>query len=125
MKWLRLASMLSVALPAIVLAQTTKIERQITGPPDTNIGAEVFTAIKEDCTTGPLPVVRLLTPPAHGNVTMMQASVKATNKCAGGDFPAFATIYRSTKDFIGQDDFSLEAKIGSATEIIQFTVTIR
>ena len=125
MKWPTLGFVFLVALPAIALAQTSKVERQIAGRPDTNIGAEIFTAINDDCTTGLLPTVRLLTPPAHGNVTMMQASVKATNKCAGGDFPAFATIYRSTKDFIGQDDFSLEAKIGSATEIIQFTVTIR
>src|SRR5262245_7710254 len=110
---LTLTSVLSVALPAIVLAQTSTIERQIAGPPDTNLNVHVFTAISEDCTSGPLPEVRLLKPPAHGNVTMLQGSVKATKKCAGNDFPAWVTLYRSTKDFIGQDNFTLEAKSGS------------
>ena len=124
MKWPVLASILSVAASAVAVAQTP-IERQLTGPPDTNINAGVFTAINQDCSTGSLPEVRLVAPPAHGNVTVTQASVHATKKCAGSDFPALVAIYRSTKDFTGRDNFSLEVKETTGETQIQIAVTVK
>ena len=56
------------------------------------------------------PVVRLLSPPAHGKVTVKQGRLRATNmkQCLGMELPAFVAIYRSVPDFIGQDNFTLE-----------------
>ena len=39
------------------------VERQVKGKPDTNINAGIFATIRNDCTAGPLPAVRLVTPP--------------------------------------------------------------
>jgi hypothetical protein len=114
-------------LPAFAFGQTPTIDRQVKGKPDTNINAGIFTSIKRDCTAGPLPVVRLVTPPAHGKVTVKQGRLRATNlkQCLGMDLPAFIAIYRSAQDFIGQDLFTLEV-IGAEgkSQIQRITVTV-
>jgi hypothetical protein len=114
-------------LPAFALAQTPTIDRQVRGKPDTNINAGIFTTLRRDCTAGPLPVVRLVTPPAHGKVTVKQGKLRATNlkQCLGTELPAFVAIYRSAQDFIGQDLFTLEViGAGGKSQIQRITVTV-
>jgi hypothetical protein len=128
MKWPTLASIcFLLALPAIALGQTQTIERQVKGKPDTNINAGIFTTLRRDCTAGPLPAVRLVTPPAHGKVTVKQGKLRATNlkQCLGLELPAFVAIYRSAQDFIGQDVFTLEViGAGGKSQIQRITVTV-
>jgi len=132
MKFLGLASIVFLlALPTLALAQepsqTPTVDRQIKGKPDTNINAGIFASVRQDCTAGPLPVIRLLTPPAHGKVTMKQGRLRATNlkQCLGVEVPAFIAIYRSAKDFVGEDNFTLEV-IGTSgkSQIQRVIVTI-
>jgi hypothetical protein len=118
---------LLLALPAVVHAQTSTIERQVKGTSNANINAGIFASIRRDCTAGPLPVVRLLSPPAHGKVTVKQGRLRATNmkQCLGMELPAFVAIYRSVPDFIGQDNFTLELiDVGGKAQIQQITVTV-
>jgi len=128
MKWPTLAALsLLIVLPGFAWAQQPTVQREVKGKPDTDIRAGVFATIRKDCTAGPLPVVRLVTPPAHGKVTVKQGNLRATNvkNCLGMELPAFIAIYRSKRDFIGQDRFTVEV-IGSngKTQIQQITVTV-
>ncbi len=116
-----------LALPALASAQTPTVDRQVKGKPDTNINAGIFATVRRDCTAGPLPVVRMLTPPAHGKVTVKQGKLRATNlkQCLGMELPAFVAIYRSAKDFIGQDQFTVEVTSSNGKKQIQrITVTV-
>jgi hypothetical protein len=118
---------LLLALPAVVHAQTSTIERQVKGTSNANINAGIFASLRRDCTAGPLPVVRLLSPPAHGKVTVKQGRLRATNmkQCLGMELPAFVAIYRSVPDFIGQDNFTIELiGVGGKAQIQQITVTV-
>jgi hypothetical protein len=128
MKWSTPASIyFLLALPTFALGQTPTIERQVKGKPDTNINAGIFTTVRNNCTAGPLPVVRLLTPPAHGKVTVKQGNLRATNlkQCLGMELPAFVAIYRSAQDFTGQDVFTLEViGAGGKSQIQRITVTV-
>jgi hypothetical protein len=128
MKWPTLAALFGLlALPALALAQEGAIQREVKGRPDTDINAGIFATIRKDCTAGPLPAVRLVTPPAHGKVTVKQGKLRATNvkNCLGMELPAFVAIYRSARDFVGQDRFTLEV-VGSngKTQVQQVTVTV-
>src|SRR5262245_25794930 len=118
---------LFLVLPPIALAQAPTVERKVKGKPDTNINAGIFATVRQDCTAGPLPVVRLVTPPTHGKVTMKQGRLRATNlkQCLGVEVPAFVAIYRSAKDFVGQDVFTVEV-VGAEgkTQVQRITVTI-
>ena len=128
MKWPTLTSVCFLfVVPTLALGQTPMIERQVKGKPDTNINAGIFTTIRNDCTSGPLPAVRLLTAPAHGKVTVKQGRLRATNikQCLGLELPAFVAIYRSAQDFIGQDTFTLEViGAGGKSQIQRVTVTV-
>jgi len=128
MKWLRLLSItFLLAASPIVFGQEPTIERQFKGKPDTNINVGFFTTIKPDCTAGPLPVIRLITPPAHGKVTVARGRLQATNlkQCLGADLPAFVALYRSAPDYIGQDSFTIEV-VGAngKKQLQQITVTL-
>ena len=117
-----------LSLPALRIGANAKrsIDRS-GGKPDTNINAGIFTTLRRDCTAGPLPAVRLVTPPAHGNVTVKQGKLRATNlkQCLGTELPAFVAIYRSAQDFIGQDLFTLEViGAGGKSQIQRITVTV-
>ena len=128
MKWLGLWPIgILLALPPIAFGQEPTIERQFKGKPDTNINVGFFTTIKPDCTAGPLPVIRLVTPPIHGKVTVTRGRLQATNlkQCLGADLPAFVALYRSAPDYIGQDTFTIEVVGASGKkQLQQITVTL-
>ena len=116
-----------LALGSLALGQPPAIERQVNGRSDTNINAGIFFTIRHDCTAGPLPVIRLLTPPTHGKVVMKQGRLRATNlrQCLGTELPAFVAIYRSAANFIGKDVFTIEViDAAGKAQIQRITVSV-
>ena len=58
---------------------------------------------------------------------MRQGRLRATNvqQCLGIEVPAFVAIYRSVKDFIGQDSFTVEVTgEGGKRQVQRITVTV-
>ena len=96
-----------------VRAQDDVVERQLKGAPGRDVRAGVFTDIRPDCTSGPLPAIRLATPPAHGSVTVRRGTLKATNikQCLALEVPAFVAFYRAAADYSGADVFELEISL--------------
>ena len=116
-------------LGGIALAQTASrtIERTVKSIPnkDTQIG--VYLNVLPDCTSGPLPTIRLVTPPASGKVVVKSAKVKATNykACLALEVPAFVAFYKSPPEFFGNDVMTIEVKFaGGRTEIQKITVNV-
>lgn len=106
--------------------QGNVVERQITAAPGQvkRFGAYINT--RPDCTPGPLPAIRLVTPPAHGTVTIKRATFKATNfkQCLAIEVPALVAFYRAGVDFSGTDEFSLEVtSAGGRKEMQHFQVS--
>lgn len=128
MKRRLLATLFIFALPVIAaVAQSQTIERQYKTKPETNINVGIFTSIHKDCTAAPLPVIRLVVPPAHGKVVVKQGRLRATNlkQCLGAELPAFVAIYRSAAGFIGQDVFTLEViSSGGKAQFQRITVSV-
>lgn len=92
------------------LAVSAQTERQIKGVPGKDVRVAVYVDIKPDCTSGPLPAIRLAVPPAHGRVTVKRGTLKATNlkQCLATDVPAFVVFYRAAEAYSGADEFVLE-----------------
>ena len=86
------------------------IERAVSAAPGHDVRVGVYTDIRSDCTTGPLPAIRLAVAPAHGAVSVKRGTLKATNfkQCLGIDVPAFVAFYRAAAEFTGSDIFELE-----------------
>ena len=130
----RLSRLLFVAATILCIgtltayAQDDVVERQLKAAPGRDVRAGVFTDIRPDCTSGPLPAIRLATPPAHGSVTVRRGTLKATNikQCLAIEVPAFVAFYRAAADYSGADVFELEISLPNSVkrrERVHVTVT--
>jgi hypothetical protein len=109
-----------------VPAETT-VERSFKALPnkDTQIG--VFLNVLPDCTSGPMPTIRLVSPPTAGKVVVKTAKVKATNykACLALEVPGFVAFYKSPPEFLGDDVLTIEVKFaGGRTEIQKITIKV-
>jgi hypothetical protein len=112
---------------AVAQEQSRTVERTVKSVPnkDTQIG--VYINVQSDCTSGPLPTIRLVSPPASGKVVVKSAKIKATNykACLALEVPAYIAFYKSPADFIGNDVMTIEVKFaGGRTEIQKITVNL-
>ena len=87
-------------------------EREFKGPAGRYIRVLVLTNVKPDCTSGPLPTVRLVTPPANGTITVRRVRLNATNvkQCLSLEIPALVALYRSAPEFEGSDTATVEIR---------------
>lgn len=123
--WLA-AALLLVASFAPACAQSGQIERVVKVAPGRDVRVGIYTNIRPDCSSGPLPAIRLARPPAHGAVTVRRAMLKATNvrQCLAIDAPALVAFYRAPQNFSGADEFELEITFsGGHKQIQDFRVT--
>jgi hypothetical protein len=116
-----------MAVPATAQEQSRTVERTVKSVPnkDTQIG--VYINVQPDCTSGPLPTIRLVSPPASGKVVVKTAKIKATNykACLALEVPAYIAFYKSPADFLGDDVLTIEVKFaGGRTEIQKITVNV-
>ncbi len=104
-----------------VRAQTAMLERQFKVLPGHDVRVAIFTSIRPDCTSGPLPAIRLAAAPAHGTVTVKRTTRKATNfkQCLATEVPAFVAFYHAAADFTGDDAFNLEITFAASRKEIQ------
>jgi hypothetical protein len=129
MNRLLLAAALALFGPATSWAQSEvrTVERAVKAAPskDTQIG--VYVNVLPDCTSGPLPTIRLATPPSSGKVVVKTGKVKATNykACLALEVPAYIAFYKSPPDFLGDDVLTIEVKYpGGRTEWQKITVKV-
>ncbi len=86
-------------------AQDQTVHRTAKGQTGKDIRIGVYLNVQADCSSGTLPSIRLLTPPANGVATVKRAKISLTNykNCMALEVPAFIAIYRSKANFVGTD----------------------
>jgi len=103
------------------------VQRDVKAQPGRDVRVGIYTNIRPDCTSGPLPAIRLATAPQHRTVTVKRGMLKATNvkQCLATDVPAFVAFYRAATDFTGADEFQLEiSSAGGRKQIEHFQVSV-
>ena len=116
-----------VGLGASALAQDRTVERRAKGPSGANIRIGMYINVKPDCTSGPLPTIRLVGVPENGKVNVRRVNVQATNyrQCLALSVPGYIAFYRSRPGFSGTDRVTLEIKLPDGrTEVQKITVTV-
>lgn len=116
-----------LAFPASSWAQSTTVERNAQGLTAKDIRIGVYLNVQSDCTSGTLPAIRLVDPPANGTVNVKRGKVTATNykQCMALEVPGFIAFYRSKADFTGTDVVTIEVKYPEGrTEIQRITVKV-
>jgi len=126
-KCLRILPAFLLVLCAPVWAETASTQRSVKGPAGQDIRIGVYATIRPDCKSGPPPTIRLTVPPTHGQVTVKQGKLKATNlrQCLVTEVPAFVVIYKSKPEFSGDDALTLEVvNADGKTQIQIVTVNV-
>ena len=103
------------------------VERAVKATAGRDTRLLIFTNVRPDCTSGPMPTIRLVTPPANGKVAVRRGKLKATNirNCLAIEVPALAAIYRSAADFEGSDTIVLEVRPAEgAPQLRRFTISV-
>jgi len=109
-------------------AQERVVQRSIKGATGKDVRVGAYINVLPDCSSGPLPTIRLLKPPAHGQVTVKKDKVNATNykQCLALEVPGYIAFYRSAPDFIGDDPFTLEVRFPAGrTELEEITISVQ
>jgi hypothetical protein len=108
-------------------AQSKLVERSVKATPNSDVQIGIYVNVLPDCTSGPLPTIRLASPPSSGKVVVKTAKVKATNykACLALEVPAYVAFYKSPPEFLGADVLTIEVKYaGGRTEIQKITVNV-
>jgi hypothetical protein len=106
----------SLVLPGTaVLAQTNSAYRStdvVAGKPH-RLG--VYGNVQKDCTSGPLPTVRVVTPPKHGELNVRSGKLKAgrISRCPKLEATAQGVFYKPNPAYKGADEVSYEVKSAS------------
>ena len=103
------------------------LERQIKGSSGRDIRVLVLTNVRPDCTSGPLPTVRLVTPPSNGKITVRRIRLTGTNvrHCLALEVPALVAFYRSAPEFEGDDTLAVEiVPVEGARQLRRITITV-
>jgi hypothetical protein len=114
-------------LTAAAPAQDAVVQKDIKGKSGQVIRIAIFANVLPDCTGGPLPTVRLVTPPAHGTVIVKKAKLNATNikQCLALEVPALVAFYKSAGDYAGSDSAVLEVKSAQgAAQLQRYSITV-
>ncbi len=107
-------------------SQTTSLDREVKADGRREVRVGIYTSMRADCTSGPLPAIRLSVAPEHGTVTVRRATLKATNvkQCLAAELPALIAFYRPKADFANDDRFELEVIFADRKQFQRFHVTI-
>jgi hypothetical protein len=122
-----LAAWCCCVLPTGAQAQPQPVEREVKAQAGRAVRIGVYTNIRPDCTSGPLPAIRLASAPAHGTVSVKRGSLKATNfkQCLAMEVPALIAFYRAAAEFSGTDVFELEiSTAGGGKRLMRFRTVV-
>jgi hypothetical protein len=123
--WTAAAVIAATVVSAV--AEVRTVERAVRAQPGKDVRIGVYVNVRPDCTSGPLPGIRLIKPPPNGTVAVKKGKVTATNykQCLALQVPAFVAYYRSRPEFNGRDIVDLEVKYsGGRVEIQRIRITV-
>jgi hypothetical protein len=75
----------------------------------------VYGSVQKDCTSGPLPTIRVVTPPKHGELNVRSGKLKAgrITRCPRLEAAAQGVFYKANPTFKGTDEVSYEVRSAS------------
>jgi hypothetical protein len=105
-----------LVLPGVAaLAQTNSAHRSTDVVAGKSHRLGVYGNVQKDCTSGPLPTVRVVTPPKHGELNVRSGKLKAgrISNCPKLEATAQGVFYKPSSTYKGADEVSYEVKSAS------------
>ena len=106
-----LALALAAGAPAPALAQE-KIYRSADAVSGKSVRLSVHGNVTKDCKAGPLPEIKIVTPPKHGALAVKQGKVEAgrLKRCPKLEVPVEGVFYQANANYTGEDEVAYEVK---------------
>jgi hypothetical protein len=106
----------ALALPAsAALAQSNSAFRsaEVVAGKQERLG--VYGNVGKDCTSGPLPTIRVMTPPKHGELNVRRGKLKAgrISRCPKLEATAQGVFYKANPSYKGDDEIGYEVRSAS------------
>lgn len=103
-------------LSGSALAQTTETRSQ-TAQAGKATRLVIAPNLKKDCSSGPMPEIRIVTAPKNGTVITRAGKLKtpAGYRCPNKETDAQGVFYRSNPGFAGSDEVLIEVKTSEGT----------
>jgi hypothetical protein len=116
-----------VLLGTAAFAQTNSAHRSAEAVAGKSLRLGTYGNVQKDCTSGPLPTVRVLTPPKHGELNVRSGNLKAgrITRCPNLRATAQGVFYQASPKYSGTDEVSFEVKSASGkveTHTVRITV---
>ncbi|WP_342151551.1 4-aminobutyrate aminotransferase [Methylorubrum sp. SB2] len=101
----------ALGLAGSAAAQTT-VTRSETVPAGKSARLVIVPNLKKDCSTGPMPEIRVVTPPKFGSLITKSGKLKtpAKYRCPNKDTEAQAIFYQGNAGYTGNDTVVVEIK---------------
>lgn len=106
------ALMLACAAAPPAGAQENKVYRSADAVTGKSARLGVYANVSKECTTGPLPEIKVVTPPKHGSLSVKTGNLKpgAVPRCPNLEVPVQGVFYQSNPRFTGADEVAYEVK---------------
>ena len=106
-------ALLMSAPPALAQTNTAHRSTDVAAGKPHRLG--VYGNVQRDCTSGPLPTVRVVTPPKHGELNVRSGKLKAgrISRCPKLEATAQGVFYKPNPSYKGADEISYEVKSAS------------
>lgn len=103
---------LAVAAAPPAGAQENKVYRSTDAVTGKTVRLGVYANVSKECTTGPLPEVKVVTPPKHGSLAVKTGNLKpgVVSRCPNLEVPAQGVFYQSNAKYTGADEVAYEVK---------------
>jgi hypothetical protein len=116
-----------VLVGTTALAQTNSTHHSAEAVAGKPLRLGTYGNVQKDCTSGPLPMVRVLTPPKHGELNVRSGNLKAgrITRCPSLRATAQGIFYQANSKYSGTDEVSFEVKSASGkveTHTVRITV---
>jgi len=116
--------------PQLAVMESTSSELRRSVFSGNEMQITTFYTLKSDCLSAPLVDVRILKPPAHGEISLQEVrSVIELEKehfrahCHGKSIDAVAMFYTSQPDFTGMDKLQVEVDFRNG-KIRRYTISV-
>ena len=130
----RLAAAASALASILVLSGTASVSQTNSAYRSTDAAAGkphrlgVYGNVQKDCMSGPLPAIRVVTPPKNGELNVRSGTLKAgrITRCPNLEAKAQGVFYRANAKYSGPDEVSYEVKSASGkmeSHTVRITVT--
>ncbi|KQP33882.1 4-aminobutyrate aminotransferase [Methylobacterium sp. Leaf104] len=113
-----------LAGPALAQTTVTRSETAATGK---SVRLAIVPNLKKDCSTGPMPEIRVSGAPKNGSLITKVGKIKtpAKYRCPGKEAAVQAVFYQSKDGFTGSDEVTVDVKDSDGnvqTQNIKITV---